>query len=90
MLQEETQNIGTSPYNPRAVPGDIDYRPGPDWPPSVSESAWWRGLSDAERAEKHRTHERVCEACGRPEEDVGPHQLCVWCVSQAVMDAQRP
>lgn len=33
------------PYNPDADRGDPDYRPGPDWPPSLGEIAWTLGQS---------------------------------------------
>lgn len=29
-------------FNPRAKRGDVDYRPGPDWPPSLNELAAMR------------------------------------------------
>jgi hypothetical protein len=39
------------PWNPDAAPGDWDYRPGPDWPPSLDEM---RG-----HAERQGMRERV-------------------------------
>jgi hypothetical protein len=46
------------PYNPHAVPGDPDYRPGPDWPPSLQEVASSRGESTEDELE--------CSAMQRP------------------------